>query len=351
VLSGDNSRFAKHSSHWAALRNGEVPANWPFLPLVYGEHMLMRDGDDHRRLRSLVSRDFTPARVEALRPRITEIVDGLVADVAAAGPEVDLVPTFTERLPMAVICELLGIPAAERPNLRSWTEILFSHTSKPEENLAAGAALLEYLGNLAEHKRVSPGPDLTSALVRGEDDDKLSLQELVDCLFLLIIAGHETTVHLLGNAIVSLLANPDQRRLAVEDNRWEDVVEETLRRTPPVSGDLFRYALVPTDIAGVRIATGDAILLCLGAAATDPAQHGPTATQFDITRQQTGHLAFGHGPHFCLGAPLARLEAQIALPTLFQHLPNLKPATPLHQIPYSPSFLTYGPSSLPVLPT
>ncbi|MEU4674758.1 cytochrome P450 [Amycolatopsis sp. NPDC023774] len=320
VLSGDDSRFGKHSSHWRALRDGEVPEGWPFLPLVYGEHMLMRDGAEHRRLRALVSRDFTPGRVEALRPRIEEVVEQLVADIAARTGTVDLIAAFAEQLPMVVICELFGIPEPERPRLRTWTQALFSHQSTPEDNHRAATELVGYLGTLIQRKREHPEDDLASAMVRGTTEERLDDRELVDSLFLMLIAGHETTVHLLGHAIVHLLADPAQLDLAVRGRRWHDVVEETLRLTPPVYGSLFRYALADTTVAGTPIAAGDALLLCLGGAGTDPQRHGPDAARFDLTRTQRGHLAFGHGPHFCLGAPLARLEANVALPILFDRL-------------------------------
>ncbi|MEV4314816.1 cytochrome P450 [Actinocrispum sp. NPDC049592] len=355
VLAGDDTRFGKHPSHWAALRDGEVPSDWPFLPLVSGEHMLVQDGRDHLRLRALVSREFTPARVSALRPRIVEIVGNLLDALEANPGEVDLVPEFTEQLPLAVVCELLGIPETDLPRLRAWTEILFSHLSTAAQTHDARQEMLAYLSILADHKRLAPRTDLTSAMVRGQDAERLTARELVDCLFLLIIACHETTVHMLGHAIIGLLANPAQLVLAAEGNRWGDVVEEALRRTPPVYGDMFRYALSTTDVAGVPIAAGDALLLCIGGAATDPSHHGPDAAEFDITRFDStrplnGHLAFGHGAHFCVGAPLARLEGRIALAALFTRMPALKPAVPLDDIPYSPSFLTYGPLSLPVVP-
>lgn len=349
VLSADGARFGKHFTHWAALRDGEVPADWPFLQLVYGEHMLMRDGADHRRLRGVVARDFTPSRVGALAPRVSEIVAELLDGVVAAGQPVDLVPTFTEQLPMAVISELLGIPVEERSSLRGWTQVLFSIKSTPEQAQVAGGELLDYLGRLVERKRQHPGDDLVSAMVRGQADEQLSMRELVDCLFLMIIAGHETTVHLLGQAVIALLANPGQLEQAIAEDRWDDVVEETLRRTPPVYDSLFRYALEDTELAGVPIAAGDAVLLSYGSASTDPAEYGPDAAEFDINRERHSHLAFGHGPHFCLGAPLARLEGRIALAALFRRLPDLKIAIPFDEIPYSPSFLTYGPLSVPVL--
>ncbi|MFC0113553.1 cytochrome P450 family protein [Kibdelosporangium aridum] len=349
VLEGDNTRFAKHYSRWAALKDGRVPNDWPFLPLVYGEHMLMRDGLDHARLRDLLGTEFTLGRIEALRPRVTEIVDSLIKDVIAKGDAVDLVSSFAEQVPMAVTCELFGIPAGDRPRLREWTRTLFSHQATAEQTHLAGHQLITFMSALVEWKRQDPGDDLTSALVREHTADELSDQELVECLFLILVAGHETTLHMLGHAIVGLLANPSQLTLAITQNRWADVVEEALRRTPPVYGSLFRYALADTEVAGVHVPAGDALLLCIGGGGTDPAQHGPDADQFDITRDQKGHLAFGHGAHYCLGAPLARIEGEVALSALFNRLPDMKATIPVDEIAYSPSFLTYGPLRVPVV--
>lgn len=353
VFSGDNKLFGKQAIHWAALRDGRVPADWPLLPLLLGEHMLMQEGGAHRRLRGLLSSAFTRTRVEALRPRVEAIADGLldrlVAESAGGTAAVDLVPLFTELMPMAVICELFGVPGPRRARLRDWTRILVSHVSTSAQVHAAYADLLAFLGELVEEKRHDPGDDLTTALVRAHDDeDRLSSRELVDSLFLLLIAGHETSVHLLGHAIVNLLGHPDQLARARAGGLWSEVVEETLRLNPPISGLIFRYALEPVTIAGVAIPAGDAVMLCIGSAATDAAAYGPDAGEFDIGRGPQGHLAFGHGVHMCLGAPLARLGAGIALSGLFGRLPGIAAAVPVGEIPYTPSFLTYGPLSLPV---
>jgi cytochrome P450 len=353
VFSGDDKIFGKHASHWSALQKGNVPADWPLLPLLCAEHMLMRDGAAHRRLRGLLSKAFTRTRIEALRPWMETIVERLLDRIVMASADptvtVDLVPLFTEALPITVICELFGVSEARRPQLRGWTRTLVLQADPPAVIYAAYGELLAYLGELVEEKRRTPGDDLTTALVRAhQDDDRLSSQELVDSLFLLLIAGHETTVHLLGHAIVNLLAHPDQLARARTEGLWENVVEETLRLNPPISGVVFRYALEPVTIAGVAIPAGDPVLLCLGGAATDPQRYGTDAGAFDIDRTQHGHLSFGHGVHMCLGAPLARLEAQVALSKLFERIPDLCPAVALEDIPYSPSFLTYGPLSLPV---
>ncbi|MCF6475694.1 cytochrome P450 [Nonomuraea sp. MG754425] len=353
VLSGDDKLFGKHSSHWPALRDGAVPADWPLLPLVLGEHMLVRDGAEHRRLRGLLAKAFTRARVEALRPWLAAMVDGLLDDLveASAGGRkpVDLVPLFTEQVPTAVICELFGVPEEWRAPLRGWSRTLVSQDSTAGQTHAAGQELMAYLGRLAEEKRREPGDDLTTALVRARDDqDRLSTPELVDSLFLLLIAGHETTVHLLGHAVVNLLAHPDQLARARAGGLWQQVAEETMRLRPPISAAIFRYALEPVEIAGVPIPAGDPVMVCFGGAATDPGRYGPAADTFDLTREPREHLAFGHGVHTCLGAPLARLEAEVALARLFDRLPGIGAAVPLGGIPYSRSFLTYGPQSIPV---
>ncbi|MCM4083439.1 cytochrome P450 family protein [Paractinoplanes hotanensis] len=349
VLDADKTAFGKHVSHWAAYREGRVPADWLLMPLVQGEHMLMQDGDSHLRLRRLVGKAFTPARVRALHPFVTELVDGLLDRLADGDGTADLVPSFTEQLPTAVICELFGVPDADRAPIRNWTQALFAHTSTPEVTQAAAVGLMGYLHELIATKRLTGGEDLTAALVRAHDeDDQLTEQELLDSLWLLLIAGHETSVHMLGHAIVNLLTNPAERETVAAEDRWEAAIEETLRLNPPVAGSLFRYALADIDVAGVTIPAGDPVLLCIGGAATDPVRYGADADEFSVARAQQGHLAFGHGPHFCIGAPLARLEGEVALSRLFRRFPDLKLSTSADAVPYSPSFLTYGPLAIPV---
>ncbi|GAA4232430.1 cytochrome P450 [Streptosporangium album] len=349
LLSNDNKLFSRNPRHWSALQDGAVPADWPMRPVVEGEHLQVLDGADHRRLRGLISRAFTPSRVEALTPRIEKITNELLDGVVAAGDGVDLVSAFTEPLPISVISELFGVPVPDRPRLRKWTQVLISHTSTGEETAAANRDLLAYLGELVEQKRRVPGDDLTSGLVRVHDeDDRLTGSELVAILWLMVIAGHETTVHLLGNAIVALCAHPEQRALAIAGDRWSQVVEEALRSGASVATSPFRYAVTDVTLAGVRILAGEPLLVCYGGAGTDTDRHGEGADRFDITREQTGHLAFGHGPHFCIGAPLARLEGAIALSALFSRLPDLNLAVAPAELLYSPSFMTYGPLALPV---
>ncbi|WP_326825997.1 cytochrome P450 family protein [Streptosporangium sp. NBC_01756] len=349
VLSNDNKLFSRHPRHWTDLQEGAVPTDWPLRPVVEGEHLQVLEGADHRRLRGLISRAFTPSRVEALTPRIEKITAELLDAVVAAGDGVDLVSAFTEPLPISVISELFGVPVHDRPRLRKWTQVLISHTSTGEETAAANRDLLDYLGELVEEKRRTPGDDLTSGLVRVHDEgDRLTGSELVAILWLMIIAGHETTVHLLGNAVVALCVNPEQRALALAGDQWPQVVEEALRSGSTVVSTPFRYVVTDVTLAGVPLRAGEPLLVCYGGAATDTDRHGEGADRFDITREQTGHLAFGHGPHFCIGAPLARLESAIALSALFNRLPDLDLAIAPDEVLYSPSFLTYGPLALPV---
>ncbi|MBC6461517.1 cytochrome P450 family protein [Actinomadura sp. HBU206391] len=349
MLGHDNELVSMNPKHWVALHDGTIPPDWPLRALIEGDHLQVLDGADHRRLRSLIGRAFTAARVEALAPRIEEMTAELLDDVVATGDGVDLASAFTEPLPMSVICELYGIPEPERSPLRTWTNTLITPTSTGEQTQAAQGEMFGYLTELVERKRRDPGEDLTTGLVRAHDEgDRLSSTELVTNLFLILMAGHETTVRMLGHAIVSLCTHPEQRALAVSGDLWPQVVEETLRNHPSVITAPFRYTVTDVTLAGVRVPAGEALLSCYGGAGTDTDQYGETADRFDITREQKGHLSFGHGPHFCIGASLARLEGRIALSALFTRLPRLRLAIDADRIPYSPSFITYGPLSLPV---
>ncbi|GAA4300653.1 cytochrome P450 [Actinomadura luteofluorescens] len=349
ILAGDNRTFARDPGHWPALHDGSIPEDWPLRAIVQGDHLSTKDGDDHRRLRGLVGRAFTPGRVQAMEPRIQELIDALLDDVVAAGDGVDLVPAFTEALPMAVICELFGVPEPERARLRKWTAALLAHTTPPDEAFETQRALMTYLYQLAERKRVDPGDDLTSGLVQARDrDDRLTTDELVAVLWLMLVAGHETTVHLLGHAIAALSAHPGQLALAMDEDRWGDVVEETLRYRHSVMMTSFRFTLTDVTIAGVAIPKGNAVGVVYQASGLDPERYGESADKFDITREQSDGIGFGHGPRYCIGAPLARLESRLALASLYRRLPDLTLAIDPDDVPYSPSFFTRGPLSLPI---
>lgn len=341
--------------HWAAWANGEITPDWPLFTWVAVTNMFTAYGSDHRRLRKLVSTAFTPRRTEALRPWIEQMTAELLDALAAtpAGEPVDLREAYCYPIPIQVICRLFGIEDEDtRRELRRLVDNIFNTAISAEDAVATLAAIHRVLSDLVALKRETPGDDLTSVLIsaREEDGSRLTEAELVDTLILMISAGHETTVNLLDNAVHALLTHPDQLALVRAGKAgWTDVIEETLRVEAPVASLPLRYAVEDIEAGGVRIAKGEAILASYAAAGRHPAYHGPTADRFDITRVGKEHLAFGHGVHFCLGAPLARLEAEIALPALFARFPALAPAVPGEEPPPVESFIAHGHVRLPVL--
>ncbi|MEU4442351.1 cytochrome P450 [Actinosynnema sp. NPDC050801] len=338
--------------HWPALIDGEVREDWPLYLWVAARNMFTAYGADHRRLRSLISKAFTARRTEALRPQVERIAAELVDRLAAGPDEVDLRAGFAYPLPIEVICGLLGIPDDARPGLRGTVDSLFDTTTTPEEAVTNQRLLYEILGGLVAAKRADPGDDLTSGLIAASDEDgtRLTEAELLDTLLLVISAGHETTVNLLDHAVTALLTHPDQRRLVRSGERgWGEVIEETLRWQAPVANLPLRYAVEDIAVDGVTIRRGEAILAAYAAAGRDPAHHGTGADRYDIARVDKTHLSFGHGVHYCLGAPLARIEAEVALRTLFDRFPDLALAVPADELQPLPSFISNGHRTLPVV--
>ncbi|MFC9996940.1 cytochrome P450 [Nocardia sp. NPDC127526] len=313
-------------------------------------HMLNSDPPEHTRLRKLVSRAFLPRRVATLRPRIEEITAALLDDMAAHD-EIDLMQVFANPLPVTVICELLGVPFDERADFQEWTRILVSSGGTIEERAAATLGMSEYLRKLMVDKRAHPGDDLLSELVQPTPDgDRLDEQELVAMAFLLLVAGHETTVNLIGNGTHALLRNrPQWDALRADPTAIPAAIEEFLRHDGPVGWTTLRYTHEPVQIAGIDIPAGEFIYVALSAANRDPARFDSGAT-LDIAANATGHLAFGHGIHFCVGAPLARLEADIAFKSLLTRFPDLTLADPAFEPSWQHSLLIRGMSELPVRP-
>jgi 2-hydroxy-5-methyl-1-naphthoate 7-hydroxylase len=351
VLANDGILYSKDPRNFTALHDGRIPPDWPLRQLIEGNHLLTKDGADHRRLRGLINHAFTPGRVRGLAPRIQEMTDALLDRMAAEGGVVDLVRTFNAPLPLTVICELFGVPEDERPRIREWGNVLLSHTATPEESIAAHNGILGYLAAFIERKRHEPVDDLTTGLIRAQEDDgdRLSEDEMLWIMWQVLIAGHETTVHLIGNAVIALCSDPKQLALARTHIPWDQVVEETLRSRTSVVGIMLRYPRQDVQLAGVTVPAGEAIMVGLAGAGTDPARFGRDAERFDVTREPDMHLALGRGPHFCLGAPLARLETRIALASLFGRFPELRLAVRADEIVYNSSIITEGPVSLPVV--
>ncbi|MFF0199775.1 cytochrome P450 [Streptomyces sp. NPDC005017] len=312
-----------------------------------GKYLLSVDPPDHTRLRSLVSRAFTARRVEQLRPRVQQITDDLL-DAMLPRAGADLVESFAFPLPITVICELLGIPEMDRAEFRKIsTEVVAP--SSPGSEYDAVLSLAAYLTELIEDKRSGgPSDDMLSDLIRttAEDGDRLSASELRGMAYLLLIAGHETTVNLITNGVHALLTHPGQLAdLRADMGLLDGAVEEMLRWEGPVENATFRFAAEPLEIAGVPIAQGESVLVGLTAADRDPARY-PDADRFDIRRDPRGHVAFGHGIHYCLGAPLARLEGRIAVRTLLERAPGLALDGPAGE--WLPGMLIRGVRTLPV---
>ncbi|MCX5561547.1 cytochrome P450 [Streptomyces sp. NBC_00038] len=347
--------------HWPRLANGEITPEWPLFTWVAVQNMFTAYGGDHKRLRILVSKAFTARRTAALQPRIEEIAGELldrIEKVARESQVVDLREEFCYPLPIQVISELFGLPKERGPELRRLVDRMFDTSADPGEMSAAWERLDVVLRELVAAKRESPGDDLTTGLIAARDEEggtQLSEQELLDTLGLMVSAGHETTVNLIDNAVHALLTHPEQlATVRAGGASWDDVVEETLRVDAPVASLPLRYAVEDLDLAGLGvpggtvIAKGEAILASYAAAGRDPERHGKDADRFDVTRTDKEHLAFGHGVHHCLGAPLGRMEARIALPALFDRFPGLRLAVPEDELRPVDSFISNGHRSLPV---
>jgi cytochrome P450 len=341
-------RLAKEAiaSFVAARFGAPVPA--------MGLSMLDRDPPDHTRLRGLVSKAFTPRVVEGLRPRIQQIVDALLDGVAARG-SMDLVEEFAYPIPVIVICEMLGVPVEDHERFKGWSldiarglDLIWlgPDSEVGRRSIAARQSLAEYFRGLIAQRRAAPRTDLLSGLIAAEEaGDKLNEVELLATCILLLIAGHETTVNLIGNGTLALLRHRDQlQRLQRDPGLIGSAVEELLRFDGPVQ----RTARIPSDdivIGGRTIAKGQMVMPFIGAADRDPAQF-PDPDRLDIGRADNRHIAFGWGIHFCLGAPLARIEGQIAIGTLVRRLPKLELA--IRHPEFRQSLTLRGLKALPV---
>jgi len=317
-------------------------------------HLLNLDPPDHTRLRRLLSAAFTRRRSEQLAPRIQELtddlLDGLDRRFAANDGPVDLIAEFAYPLPIAVICELLGIPEADQGDFRAWTgplvNISFSGFDAYEH---AVTAMVDYMHDLLARKRREPGDDLLSALIAVRDQgDQLTEDELLSMVFLLLIAGHETTVNLIANGVRALLTHPDQwGLLRREPERMGSAVEELLRYDGPLQTAIPTVTTAPVEIDGIQVPAGELVVVSLLAANRDP-KRLPDAEKLDVTRPEMSHLAFGHGIHRCVGAPLAQVEGRIALGSLIRRFERLELAVPAADLVRTPGMLMNSLVTLPV---
>ncbi|NIH87874.1 cytochrome P450 family protein [Amycolatopsis granulosa] len=311
-------------------------------------HLLNTDPPDHTRLRKLVGKAFTARTVARLRPRIERITDELL-DAMAVQARVDLLDAFAYPLPITVICELLGIPEQERGEFREWSATLLNSGSDESLHQAAGA-MAGYLTGLIEAKRAVPTQDLLSDLVHvSAEGDQLSHQELVAMAFLLLVAGHETTVNLIANSVLSLLRHPDQLRLLRSDpSLLPGAIEEFLRFDGPINIATLRFTAEPVRIGDAEIPAGEFVMISLIGANRDGLRFADP-DRLDVTRPAGGHLAFGHGIHYCVGAPLARLEAEVALGRLLGRFPGIGLDGDPGELRWRESTLVHGLDTLPVV--
>jgi cytochrome P450 len=322
----------------------------PFKPLL--RNMLDLDEPDHARLRGLVQKVFTPRLIENLRQRIQDLADELLDQVQSHG-SMDLVHDYALQIPTTIIAEMLGVPVRDRLKFHRWSSTAISSTSSRWGMLFAlphAIAFLRYIRSLVKARRMNPEDDLVTSLVRAEEaGDQLSEDELVAMIFLLLVAGHETTVNLIGNGMLALLGNRDQMdRLRDNPVLIKAAVEELLRYNGPLETATERYAREDTTVAGVSIPRGELVLAVLASANRDEQQF-EHADRLDLGREPNPHVAFGLGIHYCLGASLARLEGQIAIATLLRRTTNLRLAAPANALRWKRGLVLRGLESLPVV--
>ncbi|MFI2361577.1 cytochrome P450 [Promicromonospora sp. NPDC019610] len=339
-------RISKDShQHWTALAAGEITPQWPLYTWVTSKSMFNSYGDEHRRLRRSVARAFTARRTREMRPAVEAAAASALDRLAAAGADgavVDLRELFAYPIPIEVICDLIGVPPEVRGDMRRCADVLMDTSTTATEALATQIELGKLIANLVQAKRETPGEDLTSTVAAALTDE-----EAVSTVRLMLIAGHETTVNLLASATRLLLTHP--RVLAAAragEVSWSAVVDETLRVAPPVVYIPLRFAVEDLELGGVQIRKGDPIIAAFGAPGRDPAVHREP-TVFDPARADRTHLAFGGGAHHCPGEPLARLEAEVALPALFERFPDLRLVEPDGDHGQVPGFVANGPARLP----
>jgi cytochrome P450 len=313
--------------------------------------ILSMDPPEHTRLRKLVAKAFTMRRVEALRPRVQQIADELLDRMLEHGPPADLVEDFALPLPVTVICELLGVPYEDRNDFRRWSDAALSTTALSREKVQEYLDNLHrYMAGLVAQRRARPTDDLLGALVRARDEeDRLSEDELVRLGVGLLIAGHETTASQIPNFVYVLLTRPNEwQRLRAEPELVPRAVEELLRYIPLGAAAGFpRYATEDLELGGVLVRAGEPVLAVVASANRDESVFADADT-LDLARKENPHVGFGHGVHHCLGAPLARMELQVALGSLLRRMPELRLAAPEPELRWKTGMLVRGLESFPV---
>jgi cytochrome P450 len=336
-----------------ALTPGQVKKQ-PWMPAIFRpltQNMLDLDPPDHTRLRALVQKAFTPRLVEQMRPRIESLAQELL-DKIRGKSEFDLIHSFALPIPTTIIAEMLGIPVEDQERFHRWSTAIVTANSSAWGMIFAIPAIwkfLRYIRRLIVRRKEAPQADLISKLIEVEEaGGKLSEDELVAMIFLLLVAGHETTVNLIANGVLALLDHPEQlQRIRKDHMLLESAVEEMLRYASPLETATERYAREEVEVAGVCIPQGALVFIAIASANRDEAEF-PNADVFDITRSTNRHISFGLGPHYCLGAPLARLEAQIAIRHLLSWTESMTLAIPRNRLSWRKGLVLRGLTSLPI---
>lgn len=341
-------RMSKNSAHAGSAWHARQPQREGESSKPLFRHLLTLDAPEHTRLRATVQREFTSGRVRDLRPLVQGIADDL-ADALADHGGGDLLDDYAFPMALMVICALLGVPFEDRTEFKAWSAVLVaSEQADAEAVLSAGKAMRGYLATLLERKLAAPDGTLYCGLAASHRAGELTVEDVVSMGFLLLVAGHETTVNLIGNGMAELLAEPSRAALLRGDpSLIPGAVEEFLRFAGPLEVATPRFATEDVDVGGVRIKRGQTVYVVLGAAGHDPERYRDP-DRLDLRRDASGHLAFGHGAHYCVGAPLARLEGQIAFETLLRRLPDLRLAVPVEELTVRPGLIMRGLERLPV---
>jgi len=315
---------------------------------ILGRNMLFLDPPDHSRLRGLVRDGFSKRTVDALVPRIESIVDGLIDDLGDR-KSFDLIEAFALPLPVTVIAELLGIPAGDQTRFRGWTDAFLGRVATQEESMSAALEFIQYLNDLADRRRTEPRGDMISFLLHAEEDGEgLDHQEFLAMVFLLLIAGHETTVNLIGNGVLELTRNQDEfTRLLESEVAVESATEELLRFHGPVESTTLRWAYADVELGGTMLHPGDLVVPILMGANRDPAVFDDP-DRLDLGRSPNRHIAFGSGIHLCLGAPLARREAHVAFAAVRDRVGRLELDMDPPELEWTEGFFLRGARSLTV---
>jgi cytochrome P450 len=349
-----DQRLSKNPRHaYKAWQQGKVGVPGEHRSGI-GAHLLNIDPPDHTRLRRLVSKAFTPRRAEEFRPRIQQLTDRLIDSFEDKG-SADLIHEFAFPLPIYAICDLLGVPGEDQEDFRTWAAMMIRHRTPGEKPPPRGGMrravnhMQTYLRELLLKKRAEPGDDLISGLIHASDHgDHLTEDEVVSMAFILIFAGFETTVNLIGNGLHTLFTHPEQRaQLEADPALIVSATDELLRYDGPVELATWRFTTVDVTIGDTTIPAGEPVLVVLAGADRDPARF-PEPDLLDLARTDNQHLAFGHGIHYCIGAPLARLEGQIAIATLLKRLPGVRLAEPAEDLWWRGGLIMRGLQRLPV---